>query len=220
MKQIKETIDSVNKIPVRILMSIPFVFCFILSVFLLYKDKDIWLVAMFGLLGVFLFYFVFKNSSQHSVEQRAMSSQDWFSEINGKLSDGGVVRIYLRSFDHPDNFGEDHRERLMDILTALKDQINSQCNVKIIAYHSDSTKKSGADWVKSEVNNNINVDNFIKIINKQPTANSTSLYIFDDKTIIYNKKIENKFTYHKENYSNSIIHEFLILGFESMEAEQ
>jgi len=145
-----------------------------------------------------------------------ITSDDWFNLIAEKLSDCSYARLYLRSFDHPDEFREEHRKNLMKIISLIADKIRSGADIKIVSYAPSSKNKTGYNWVQSELGTNFSVDDYITVIQNQPVSNSTSMYLFDDKSVAYNKKINGKNTYHIENYSNSIIHTLIANGLDSL----
>ncbi len=146
-----------------------------------------------------------------------ITSDAWFDAIIERLSDCGYARLYLRSFDHPDEFREEHRERLMKIISLISERIKSGADLKIISYATKANNKTGFDWVASKLGRKDDLNKFIKVINTQPVSNSTSMYLFDDKSVLYNKRNSGKISYHIDNYSNSIIHELIYSGFKVLE---
>ena len=149
-------------------------------------------------------------------KSKAFSSKEWFREICEKLMDCAYARIYLRSFDHPDDFRDEHRDALMEIMNTIKIKIQSDADIKIISFNPNKGK-SGVDWLSAELKNDGAISKAIQIRTTQPVANATSMYLFDDKSVIYNRKGNGNTTFHVENYSNSIIHEFIKRGFDDLE---
>lgn len=152
-----------------------------------------------------------------NITSRGLSSKEWFDAIAEKLSDCGYARLYLRSFDHPDDFRGEHKEKLNEIISTILEKIKSGADIKIISFSPTSQKKTGLDWIHSDVDGSIDLNKYIKVVKTQPVSNSSSMYLFDDKSVIYNKASEGKATYHIENFSNSIIHELIALGFKELE---
>lgn len=149
-----------------------------------------------------------------------LSSREWFDAIAKKLSDCGYARLYLRSFDHPDDFRGEHKEKLNEIISTILEKIKSGANIKIISFLPVSKNKTGLDWIHNYVDGSIDLRRYIKVVKTQPVSNSSSMYLFDDRSVIYNKSSEGKTTYHIENYANSIIHELIALGFDELEGSE
>ncbi|MGF6533203.1 putative alpha/beta hydrolase family esterase [Paraburkholderia sp. GAS206C] len=163
-----------------------------------------------------------KGASGHpspSVLFETMDSNEWFGRIVGRLKFCGYARIYLHSFDHPDDFRAEHREQLLNIITTLKDRIEAGSDIKIISYAS-SNKKSGVDWLKNELTNKSRLDASIHIRQTQKVSNSSSIYLFDEQTIIFNIKGHDQRTYHSQKYPSSILHELVKLGLEQLFEEK
>ncbi|HDR8859215.1 TPA: hypothetical protein QDA74_003713 [Burkholderia territorii] len=144
----------------------------------------------------------------------ALSSNEWFDAIADRLSDCRSARIYLRSFEHPDNFREEHRIALMKIINNIKIKLQNNSDIKIISFHP-TNDKSGLDWLKAELPDETCIA-AIKIRKDQPVSNASSMYLFDDKTIAYNKRNDRSTSYHVENYANSIVHEMISRGFDDL----
>lgn len=160
---------------------------------------------------------IFNKSSDVIGSKSDITSRQWFDSIIEKLSDCGYARLYLRSFDHPDEFREEHKERLMKIISLIAERIKSGADLKIISYAPSTSKKTGFEWISSRLGPSFNTTDYIKVIHTQPVSNSTSMYLFDDKSVLYNKRNSGKTTYHIEDYSNSIIHELISSGFNALE---
>lgn len=152
-----------------------------------------------------------------AIETSQMSSVDWFSSIAKKLADCGYARLYLRSFDHPSDFKGEHKDKLNEIISIILEKIKAGADIKIISFSPTSQKQTGLDWISSDLGESVDLSDYIKVVKTQPVSNSSSMYLFDDKSVIYNKANEGKTTYHIENYSNSIIHELIELGFNELE---
>lgn len=176
-------------------------------------DFPLWMIFLAVLLLIALVIFSVRSYRKGVF----ITSQDWFDLIADKLSDCSYARLYLRSFDHPDEFRENHRENLMKIIMLIADKIRSGADIKIISYAPASKNKTGFNWVQAELGEDFKVDRYITVIRNQPVSNSTSMYLFDDKSIVYNKKSNGNYTYHMENYSNSIIHALIAKGLDNLE---
>lgn len=149
------------------------------------------------------------RESRHQV---CLSSKQWFSLVNQKLSDCTSARIYLRKFDHPDNFRAEHKSVLMEMMETIKARVAAGADIKIISYN-DNGDKTGLEWLSSELNGKADVENFIKIVSTQIATNSSSMYLFDDKSIVFNRRAGKSIQYYCENHSGSIIFEFVRDGF-------
>lgn len=150
---------------------------------------------------------------RESRDRESLSSKAWFSLVNQKLTECTSARIYLRKFDHPDNFRQEHKAVLMEMMEAIKARIAVGADVKIISYN-DNGDKTGFEWLASELNGDSCVEDFVKIVPTQITTNSSSMYIFDDKNIVFNKRVGGSIQYYCESHSGSILFEFVKSGFE------
>lgn len=149
------------------------------------------------------------------------SSKEWFKCIIEKLEDNDKGRIFLRQFDHPENFIGVHKDDLTKIMKLIKEKISNGADFQIIAY-SPSSEKNGYKWLEDELRENINAMNNlkknIKIIQTQPvSANSSSAYIFNDNSVLYNRRVNGKNYYYINDLNNSILHSFIEKGFEKMD---
>ncbi len=159
--------------------------------------------------------FAFFSNKKHG---SSYSSNDWFKLIIEKLEDNDTARIFLREFQHPDDFHDKHREQLKTIMELLKQKISNGADIKIIAYHPNG-KKNGLKWLESELSDNKsaiqNLYKMIKIIKKQPNgSNSSSAYIFSDKSVLFNQRIDGKVLYYYNNLTNSILFSFISKGYD------
>lgn len=150
---------------------------------------------------------------RESRDRESLSSKAWFSLVNQKLKDCTSARIYLRKFDHPDNFRQEHKAVLMEMMETIKARIAAGADIKIISYN-DNGEKTGFEWLVSELSEETCVEGFVKIVPTQITTNSSSTYIFDDKNIVFNKRVGGTVQYYCESHSGSILFEFVKSGFE------
>ena len=99
------------------------------------------------LILIFFHFFLFRRKSDGNKEN--LSSSQWFDEIIRQMKDCNFARIYLRNFSHPDQFRHQHRDSLLLFMKSLADRLRAGADIKIIAYHSSVSEKSGLDWLKS-----------------------------------------------------------------------
>jgi len=142
-----------------------------------------------------------------------LSSKEWFSLVEQKLNDCTSARIYLRRFDHPDNFRDEHREVLMKMMKTIKARVAAGADIRIISYN-DNGDKTGLEWLASELNGIAAVKNHVKIVATQPATNTSSMYLFDDKSIVFNRRLGKSTQYYLESHAGSILFEFAKEGFE------
>lgn len=174
---------------------------------------EINILILIVVLGDMIIVFWWSGKSKKNL-QLEVSSASWFSEIENQIKECNSACIYLREFSHPDQFKVEHRDSLLSFMTSLAERLNSGADIKIIAYHSDPVKKTGLDWLKTEIGDNTQALSKIRIIQCQPKANSTSMYLFDSGVVLYNRRVkDNKYSYHNENMNGSIIHFFIERGF-------
>jgi hypothetical protein len=148
-----------------------------------------------------------------SRDRACLSSREWFSLVNQKLNDCTSARIYLRKFDHPDNFREEHKVILMQMMNTIKSRVAAGADIKIISYN-DNGDKTGLEWLISELKERTAVDSCIKIVQTQIAANSSSMYLFDDKSIVFNRRAGKSMQYYCESHTGSIHFEFVRDGFD------
>lgn len=181
---------------------------------LLEKSTPNWLLGVVVLLTIYLLIHLFWFKKLTS-NQTDISSDEWFSIINEKLKDCGYARIYLRNFNHPDDFRDEHREALMKIIRTIKEKIQAKSDMQILSYKPNG-EKAGDDWLEKELGGRENINSHVRIRKTQPMANSSSMYLFDDRFIVFNKINNRIATYHVEKHSNSILFELIKRGFEEI----
>ena len=176
----------------------------------------------YGWVGVVVSFLSLIIISLRSRQRNDISSKEWFKYILRLLPDCADAKIYLREFKHPDEFGERHRDELMQLMEifALK-IVESPDRFHIISYLPHNNSKNPIDWLRSEISSKHGVedaDNLLKkcitIINKQPAANSSTVYMIDESNLLYNHIIhDKKMKYFNANLSRSIIPFFYNKGF-------
>lgn len=181
--------------------------------FLSTKGTANWIAISLTSLIFGLITFLFVKINIGTVDRVNLSSNDWFELISENLENCGSARIYLRKFDHPDDFQQEHRDALMRIITTIKEKISNGNDIKIISFN-ESNNRTGFDWIKAQLPESILLDKKVKIIQQQPSANSSSLYLFDNRLTIFNKRSNKKTRYYYEDLSNSITFEFMCGGFD------
>lgn len=147
------------------------------------------------------------------IDSGTITSQKWFSEIESQIKDCKFARIYLRDFDHPDQFRPEHRSALLSFMQSLALRLESGADIEIIAYHFRESEKSGLDWLRSEVTENPDSLKKIKLIKTQPVSNSSSMYLFDSGNVLYNRRVNDQKSYHIDNFQGSIVHHFIERGY-------
>jgi hypothetical protein len=211
---IKDTLEAVGKTPFRILLLLPSIAFLGMAAFLVYKDKEPIHFVGFATLGA-LFFLLVRRQLKEDPSPR-ISSDEWLRRIAVKLEDCGSAHIYLRKFDHPDNFKVEHREALLKIMQAIQRKLVGGADISIVAFHPDSKEKSGLDWLRANIGRPMPLEDFIIIRTAQWTTNSSSVYIFDDRTIFYNMSEKGKVIYKEENFASSIVHDLIIRGFSNL----
>lgn len=141
-----------------------------------------------------------------------ISSEQWFKIINDKLKECGFARAYLRRFDHPNDFTDSHKKVLNEMMQTLKQRLDAGADIQLISFNSENGK-TGADWLKDELSSS-DVNDYIKVVQKQPIGNSSTIYLFDDRLLVYSKKTDSGMLYFYERQGESIMFEFVRRGFE------
>lgn len=214
----KEIIEAVSKAPFRLVLLLPTTFFWVLAGFLAYRDKEPLHYYMLIIVGVLFFALVWKYVRDD--EGASLTSSEWFSRIADKLEDCGTAHIYLRKFDHPDNFKTEHRDALLRIMNALRKKLLGGAAVTVIAYEPGPTEKTGREWLLANGVPDRVLQNAVVILTSQSISNSSSVYVFDDRTSFYNKKLDGKTVYKEESFSSSIVHDLIIRGFNSLLGER
>ena len=176
---------------------------------------QIWSILIIEIVCLVLAYFSFRKQKNN------YSGNDWFNEIIEKLKDNDEARIFLRDFQHPDNFRAKHRHQLKEIMELFKQKISNGEDIRIIAYCPNG-EKNGLKWLESELSGNVNsiqnLSKAIKIIKKQPVGSTLpSIYIFSDNSVLFNQIIDGKILYHCQNHSNSILFNLIEHGYYLMD---
>jgi hypothetical protein len=176
-----------------------------------------WLMGVFSLTALIIILWVYRRIDND------LKSNDWFKDIVELLDDSTQAKIYLRSFQHPEEFHEKHRSELMKIMKIFaRKMVENTNDFHIIAYRpSDSKGKNPIGWLKQEIVESIrarNADEILKkcitVIKSQPSANMSTVYMIDKCYLLYNRPLENhKIKYCKIDFSRSIIPYFFELGF-------
>lgn len=176
----------------------------------------LWSTLLMGVAISAMFWLLPRRKNETS---ESMSSAQWFAEIERQIKDCNYARIYLREFSHPDKFRPEHRESLLSFMNSLAQRLEAGADIRVIAYNEKPSEKSGIDWLRAEVQKNKEALDRVKLINIQPTSNSSSMYLFDNGTVIYNRREKSSYSYHVENQNGSIVHLLIKNGFAATESE-
>ncbi len=180
-------------------------------------NVPIWATALIIIVISTSMYFMLRKKD--SPELEGLTSKEWFSEIDKQIKDCSFARIYLRDFAHPDQFKSEHRESLLAFMRSLAERLEAGADIRIIAYRTSLSGKSGFDWLNSEITSNREALKKIKLITVQPTSNASSMYLFDSGIVLYNRRAKNSHTYHIENLQGSIVHFLIRRGFSESQGE-
>lgn len=214
LADLKNLLEATEKVPYRFLILLPSILALIISGILVYLNKAPALYVGAAILGAAFFVVAIRNLRKSGGVE--LSSSEWFRRIERKLRDCGSAKIYLRKFDHPDNFKSEHRGVLLRMMSTIKEKIDGGSQITIIAYHPNPNEKSGRDWLQNNCIRPAKVEKLIIIRTSQPTTNSSSIYIFDDRTCFYNKTETNKIIYREENFASSIVYELITRGYANL----
>lgn len=154
-------------------------------------------------------------SSPDQYARQQIDSTTWFTHIAEKLENCSYARIYLHSFDHPDDFQPKHKAQLERIINLLKSKISDGTDLKIISYRTYK-QKTGVDWLKQQLSNSIKIEDSIVIKKTQSIPNTASMYVFGDRSVIYNTKSSGGASYYLQQFQDSIVHESMKVGIEQM----
>ncbi|MBS8269531.1 hypothetical protein DYI26_12435 [Halomonas litopenaei] len=98
------------------------------------------------------------------------------------------------------------------MMQTLKQRLDAGADIQLISFNSENGK-TGADWLKDELASS-NVNDHVKVVQKQLIGNSSTVYIFDDRLLVYSKKTDSGMLYFYERQGESIMFEFVRRGFE------
>jgi hypothetical protein len=177
------------------------------------------LTAIFAFIALILVLWTYRKS-ESEVE---LSSEVWFNNIVKSLDDATQARIYLRSFSHPDDFRENHKQELLKIMNLFVQKIiDYPDSMRIIAHQpSGAEGRDPMQWLKERIAERCGreqaeklLSQCLKIITSQPIGNSSTVYIIDNSILLYNRSEENnKMKYYKVDLNRSIVTFFLEFGF-------
>ena len=170
-----------------------------------------WMIALTLGMTIAAICIIVRKSGSSALEN--LTSKQWFSEIDQQIKDCNFARIYLRDFAHPDQFKSEHRESLLSFMRSLAERLEAGADIRVIAYHTSSSEKSGLDWLNSEIKHNKGVLDKVKLIKIQPKANTSSMYLFDSGAVLYNRRLQGGHSYHIEILQGSIVHYLIECGF-------
>ena len=175
--------------------------------------------AFILLAAIFFSLLLFYRTNDSS---ESMKSEAWFKIVSDALSDCSHATIYLRDFSHPEQFKEIHREQLTRIMKMFAEKIVEQSeNFHIIAFRSPHLHdKDPLGWIKAEILERSEIEDAdeliskcIRIIDRQPTANSTTVYMIDNSILLYNRKNEdNELQYYRHEVGRTVIPFFFNAG--------
>lgn len=174
----------------------------------------VWLIVFAAIIVVSVLIYIARSRKPEASSEN-ITSEEWFSVIDEKLQNCGYARIYLRNFNHPDDFRGEHRESLLKIIKTIKQKIKSNEEIQILSYKPIGAR-AGDDWLESELGGREKISGHVKIRNTQPMTNSSSMYLFDDRFVVFNKVNGGVTTYHIEQHANSILFELIKRGFEQV----
>ena len=169
----------------------------------------------------FLLIFAFFKEISHEIGR-----EEWFDSVKKGLQFSTEVKAYLRDFDHPDDLAQTNSRsdivKIMEFIATII--VNHSDKVRIVGYRDTSSgKKNPLDWISGEmkkINPNITPDNYIdrsvKILKKQPSANSSTFYLFEGRSLLYNQYDgSGKWRYYKVDLTTSVIPFFINEGLQT-----
>lgn len=176
-----------------------------------------WLIVLVLVATIALTLIFARNRTSSALAD--LTSKQWFSEIDQQIKDCNFARIYLRDFAHPDQFKSEHRESLLSFMKALAERLEAGADIRVIAYHTSLSEKSGLDWLSSEIKYNKDALGKVKLIKNQPRSNASSMYLFDSGAVLYNRRLQSGHSYHIEILQGSIVHYLIECGFNTSQEE-
>ena len=203
----------------NLLIALP-LFALVYSCFNL-KQQYAWAGIAASIIGLVIVFFLFRT------EKFEVTEREWFDNIIKNLDDAGKVQIYLRSFVHPELFEGSNRENLLKIMNLFVQKIiDCDGDIQIIAYQPNETDvKCPKKWITDEIEKRINDKqkaeelawNSVKIIKRQPSANSSTIYIIDENFVIYNYSYGlQKMRYYCLDLSRSVVPSLISSGFSKL----
>lgn len=155
------------------------------------EKPNAWMGLVVGLFIVVLLLFFYRHQS----ESRSVESKEWFKIIVQNLRNASSVCAYLREFDHPDEFANAHRDALLEINKLfIKGMLQYPESFRIVAYNETGQATAKATkWLEDGLAETLGsqaartrLDNCLRILDRQPSANSSTVYVIDDEILVYN----------------------------------
>lgn len=179
-----------------------------------------WIIALAGLaavVGVFFFY----RPTPLTMEQHA-----WFKAIEKHLRDASHATIYLRVFQHPDDFKSDNRDALLGIMNSfVKNIIEHPDTFRLVAYREfTQAGKDPVQWMRSEIQRrqqgldaDASLRKCVKIIDRQPVANTSTVYVIDNAILLFSHvATEEKVRLYSLDLTRSLLPHFVVLGIDHL----
>ena len=159
-----------------------------------------------------------------------LNSSKWFSTIQTHLRNATHVTVYLREFDHPDEFKTKHRDSLLAINRQfVKCILEFPDTFRIVAYNDKGRDANSAlGWLREQLKQQRNdaevavlVKQCVCLIERQPHANSSTVYIIDNQIFLFNHVEDSgKARYFFRSLPRSIVPHFIGRGIEHLFQEQ
>ncbi|OHB65408.1 MAG: hypothetical protein A2Y76_10645 [Planctomycetes bacterium RBG_13_60_9] len=166
---------------------------------------------------------------------RDLSEDDWLELVIRRLTDCQAAYIYLRYFRDPDH-GEDERlhnkrDKVREIMTMFSRLLLDHGDrFLLVAFRKRSWTDDPKQWLThqireirpdiSETKARSMVDDHVLVIHDEPQPNSSTIYLLDDRYLLFNRVTgdigtENK-KYHAQDFANSVMPALIRHGLEGL----
>lgn len=190
---------------------------------------SIWFIekpyAWIGVLATLVVFLVLIFFYRPTGQEAEVSSQKWFTTLISQLEDASSISVYLRSFVHPDQFASKHKDALTRLnYIFVRAILQHQDQFTLVAYRDIArSQPDGTAWLEQELRSRISSDEAsallarcVRTIDRQPIGNSSTVYVIDNQTLIYNHVSNGKARYYVRFLPQSIVPHFVAQGIRGL----
>jgi hypothetical protein len=180
-------------------------------------------IGVLATLGVFLVLIFFYRPAGQETE---VSSQKWFKTLIAQLDDASSISVYLRSFVHPSEFASKHKDALLRLNRIfVRAMIQYQDEFRLVAYRdAERPGKDATAWLEQELRSRVSAEQAtmllarcVRTIDRQPIGNSSTVYVVDHHTLIYNHvSTDGKARYYVRFLPRSVVPHFVAQGIKGL----
>ncbi len=194
---------------------------------------SIWFIehpyAWIGVLATSVVFLVLIFFYRPAGQETEVSSRKWFKTLIDQLNDASSITVYLRSFVHPSEFASKHKDALLQLNKIfVRAMIQHQDEFCLVAYRdAERTGQDATAWLEQELRSRVSPEQArmllvrcVHKIDRQPTSNSSTVYVVDHHTLIYNHvSSDGRARYYVQFLPRSIVPHFVAQGIRGLAGE-